>query len=196
MRREQTRAQLIQAARRVIGRRGIEGTPISAFTDAAGVGKGSFYNHFESREDLAAAVYTQIIAELRIEIRMLMDDVDDIAERIALALRHALIFAVQNKDIGQFIIRSQKGNGLFHRHLAPAGMREIKKGITAGRFRCDNLELLGALIEGGAESVVGGIYAGSLKAETAIPQFAEAILRLLDIDETEAREISTRPMPK
>lgn len=50
--REATRRALIDGATQVVGEQGYTGATITAITRRAGVAQGSFYNHFESREDL------------------------------------------------------------------------------------------------------------------------------------------------
>lgn len=58
-RRLETRAQLLDAARGLFIARGVEQVSIDAITSTAGVAKGSFYNHFESRQ----ALFEEILEE-------------------------------------------------------------------------------------------------------------------------------------
>ncbi|WP_162240929.1 TetR/AcrR family transcriptional regulator [Bradyrhizobium tropiciagri] len=53
MARPSVREQLIEAGLQTLHRHGFNGTGVQDITDAAGVPKGSFYNHFESKEALA-----------------------------------------------------------------------------------------------------------------------------------------------
>jgi TetR/AcrR family transcriptional repressor of nem operon len=53
MSRPNVREQLIEAGLQTLHLHGFNGTGVQDITDAAGVPKGSFYNHFESKEDLA-----------------------------------------------------------------------------------------------------------------------------------------------
>src|SRR5271166_4708273 len=55
-RREDTRRRLMKATYEIIARRGLEGLVIQDITEAADVGYGSFYNHFQSKDDVVAAV--------------------------------------------------------------------------------------------------------------------------------------------
>ena len=48
------REQLLETGLQVLHERGFNATSVQDITEAAGVPKGSFYNHFESEEDLGA----------------------------------------------------------------------------------------------------------------------------------------------
>ena len=52
-RKARTRRALVDAARRIVADRGTTQVSIQDITDEADVGFGSFYNHFESKDDLA-----------------------------------------------------------------------------------------------------------------------------------------------
>ena len=56
MRRHNVREQLIEAGFRTLYSRGFNGCGAQEITDAAGVPKGTFYNHFESKEAFALQV--------------------------------------------------------------------------------------------------------------------------------------------
>jgi TetR/AcrR family transcriptional repressor of nem operon len=55
MPRESVKEQIITAAVETLHRKGFNGTSVQDITDTAKVPKGSFYNHFESKEELAVA---------------------------------------------------------------------------------------------------------------------------------------------
>ena len=52
----QTRADIVQVARRLFSEYGYFGTSLSDIQDATGLTKGAFYHHFSTKEDLALAV--------------------------------------------------------------------------------------------------------------------------------------------
>jgi len=56
MARANIRERLLDAGLETLHRRGFNGCGVQEITDNAGVPKGSFYNHFESKEALGAAV--------------------------------------------------------------------------------------------------------------------------------------------
>lgn len=58
-------SQLIAAGRELFSQHGYNATGIQQITDLAGVPKGSFYNHFDSKEAFAAAIVDQYADQLR-----------------------------------------------------------------------------------------------------------------------------------
>lgn len=56
MARVSVKEQIVQAALKVLGEKGFNGVGVQEITETAGVPKGSFYNHFESKEALGAEI--------------------------------------------------------------------------------------------------------------------------------------------
>jgi TetR/AcrR family transcriptional repressor of nem operon len=56
------REEILSAGLKTLHLRGFNATSVQDITEAAGVPKGSFYNHFSSKEDLGAAVVEQYAA--------------------------------------------------------------------------------------------------------------------------------------
>ena len=54
--RDRTRLALIEAAIDILSEKGMEGTSIDELMQGAGMARGTFYNHFENREELVGAV--------------------------------------------------------------------------------------------------------------------------------------------
>src|ERR1700754_3830598 len=52
---QEVRERLLEAGVRIFGKSGFNGCSVQDIADAAGVPKGSFYNHFDSKESLGAA---------------------------------------------------------------------------------------------------------------------------------------------
>ena len=62
---ERTRQKLLAAARREIGRRGFADTSVSSITAEAGVGQGTFYIYFRSKEDVLRELVLHMGRSLR-----------------------------------------------------------------------------------------------------------------------------------
>jgi len=79
-RREQTRAKLVEAARTLFARHGVDNTRINEITDEADVGFGSFYNHFDRKEAIVEAVLADTVAAQGEAIEAVTRQLEDPAE--------------------------------------------------------------------------------------------------------------------
>lgn len=60
----ETRERILSATRDVLGIHGLESTTLKAITDRAGVGAGSFYNLFDSKEEAVLEVLREAIVAI------------------------------------------------------------------------------------------------------------------------------------
>ena len=60
----ETRARILAATRDVLGEHGLESTTLKAITDRAGLGAGSFYNLFDSKEEAVLEVLREAIVAI------------------------------------------------------------------------------------------------------------------------------------
>ena len=58
---EQTRRGIVDSALKLFGRRGYDATSVQEITNLAGVTKGAFYHHFESKEALLRLIHDEYI---------------------------------------------------------------------------------------------------------------------------------------
>lgn len=68
-RREQTRKVLVRAARRVFAEYGYDDTSLSRISEAAGVTRGTTYQHFDGKADVFAAVVDDLLEQLRVAVQ-------------------------------------------------------------------------------------------------------------------------------
>jgi AcrR family transcriptional regulator len=64
-RRAETRERIIQHALRLFSERGVMGTTIEGITNAADVGKGTFFNYFPSKEDILTHLCRSQMGKIR-----------------------------------------------------------------------------------------------------------------------------------
>jgi AcrR family transcriptional regulator len=74
---EATRAALIDAGRRLFAQRGYSAVATEEIVRAAGVTRGALYHHFDGKEELFAAVYEQVEADLVAELGRVAADAAD-----------------------------------------------------------------------------------------------------------------------
>src|SRR5689334_17228089 len=59
------KTELVEAGLELLLRRGFSATSVADIAEAAGAPKGSFYNHFKSKDDFGGAVLDRYFAEVR-----------------------------------------------------------------------------------------------------------------------------------
>jgi AcrR family transcriptional regulator len=195
-RKARTRQALIDAAVGLIAEGRGQQASIQEITDAADIGFGSFYNHFESKEQLFQTASTGVLDRWAQMIDAATAGLSDPAERFSMGLRISGRLAWAHPEIAGFIT----GAGLelvdAPSGLAPHALRDIRAGQATGRFTVPDAEIA-------LSSVAGGLL-GLLRlherhrgrvTESSVDQLVEACLRLLGLRGAEARRIARLPLP-
>jgi AcrR family transcriptional regulator len=195
-RRARTRAALIEAAQAFLAE---DRTNVSVLeiTQAADVGLGSFYNHFESKEELYQAAVDQVLEVHGDLMDRVTEGIDDPAEVFARAFRLTGRLHRQLPGASKVMIHHGPGMILSERGLGPRALRDIKAAKKAGRFTIGDPEL--ALVAaGGAVLGLGQLLLEQpdRDAAKAADELTADLLRMFGIDADEAREICRRPLPQ
>jgi AcrR family transcriptional regulator len=191
-RRERTRTKLVDAARKLFARQGIDNTRINEITDEADVGFGSFYNHFESKEAIVEAVLAEAVAAQGEAIDAATAELDDPAEVVAAAHRSLLNLARSDPGWGWLVIRLDLSLSL--RALGPFARRDLERGIKAGRFRVPD-KSVALLATGGALLAVMRDVLDGQAPRDADRHHAEGVLRMLGLTAEDAAEVARRRLP-
>lgn len=192
-RRERTRDQLTDAARTLIAQKGIDGLRVSEVTEVADVGRGSFYNYFQSKEDLVEAILSDSIQTLAAVSVTVTPDHEDPAMRACIADRRFIRLATEDRDFAQLLVKLNRGDDLFLHATLPYARMVIEPGIVSGRFEVADLDVVLIMLAGSAFAVIRAILNGTAPADADVSH-AEAYLRLLGVPAAEAREMSRRPL--
>ncbi|MFE3227367.1 TetR/AcrR family transcriptional regulator [Nocardia sp. NPDC059228] len=195
-RRERTRNALLGAARKFLSE-GRSAVSIQEITDAADVGFGSFYNHFDSKEQLfdeAVRSALQIYAELRDGIVKLYDDP---AEVFAVSFRMTGRLQRQMPEMVRVILHSGMSILLREEGLAPRARRDILAAQEAGRFEPMDADM--------AIMAAGGALLGLLQLLDAQPdadadartdEMAFHVLRMFGMNKRAAQKLTSSPLPQ
>jgi AcrR family transcriptional regulator len=196
-RKARTRQALIDAAVRLIAEGRGDRASVQEITEAADVGFGSFYNHFDSKEQLFETASGEVLERWGQMIDRACAGISDPAELFAVSFRISGRLGWTHPEIGRFLT----GAGLdvldATRGLAPRALRDIRAGQAAGRFTVPDAEI--------ALSAVAGGLLGLLRLrqrhpervqEAAVDQLAEAVLRLLGVPAAEAARIAALDLPE
>jgi AcrR family transcriptional regulator len=193
-RREQTRAKLVEAARTLFARQGVDNTRINEITDKADVGFGSFYNHFDSKEAIVEAVLAETVAAQGEAIAAVSRELEDPAEVIAAAHRHFVRRARSDPDWGWLLVRMDVSHNVMLASLGPFAQRDLRRGIKAGRLRVPNERVAMVAAGGALLAVMRAVLDGHAPRDADV-HHAEGILRLFGLAPEDAAEVARRPLP-
>jgi AcrR family transcriptional regulator len=194
-RKQRTRAALIKAAQGFIAA-GKFNVAVLEITQAADVGMGSFYNHFDSKEQLFQAALNEIFDAFGARLDRL-PSVDDPAETFARAFRLTIRWVRRRQDEAGVLLNVGLGQLFSDRGLVPRALRDITAANQIGRFQVANHELAVTLTVGTHLALTQLLRDQPERdADQAADQLAEDLLRLFGLSAEEAREICRRPLPE
>lgn len=190
-RRAKTRSSLLAAAQALFARQGVEATAIAEITETADVGFGSFYNHFDSKEEIAEAVLVEGLERQRTVLFELLDPLTDPAESVALAHSFLIEQARNNPTFGWLLVRLDASHRLLIRALGERARQDIRDGIAAGRFVTDDPEVTFFATGGALLLVMRAVLDGELGADAGV-RHGEGLLRMLGLAGEEVAAIARR----
>ncbi len=196
-RKARTRQALLDAAIRLIAEGRGDRASIQEITEAADIGFGSFYNHFESKEQLFSVASQEVLERWGAMIDRACAGIGDPAEVFAVSLRISGRLGWTHPEVAEFITGA--GLDLLDQPagLAPRALRDLRAGVEAGRFTAaPDAAVALATVAGGLIGLLRLrlVQPGQVD-ETSVDQFAEAILRFLGIPPAEAGRLATLALP-
>jgi AcrR family transcriptional regulator len=194
-RKRRTRQALVDAALVFLS----EGRPnvsIQEITDAADVGFGSFYNHFESKDQLFEAALVQVLQSY-VEMRdIVAAGLEDPAEIFTVSYRMTGRLAHSHPELARVLLNTGTKALIHEAGLAPRARADIAAGVEAGRFHVDDVELafmaagsamlgLMQLLQNSPDADAGSLTDG----------MALLVLRMLGVSKRDATRLCQRPLP-
>ena len=194
-RKQRTRAALIQAAQTFIAA-GKLNVPVLEITQAADVGIGSFYNHFDSKDELFTAAVNEVLDAHGALLDQLTAPLDDPAEIFACSFRLTGRLFRRRPQESQVLLASGLSLMSSDRGLGPRVLRDITAAVRAGRFRVDDPKLAVA-VAAGALLGLGQLLVDEPERDDsqAADRVTEDVLRLFGMAADEAHDVSQRPLP-
>ena len=176
--RARTRAQIVEAGATLLGGRPHEALTVDAVVEAAGVAKGTFYYHFQSIGELAAAVgaglsesFDELLSPARLELR-------DPIERLSFAFTKFLERASADTDWARLVVQSSQSPTEFGLGVRANLKADIEEAIAQGRVSVRDVELAADIVIGIWLQVTRGILERGARPELT-RQAVEAALRAL-----------------
>ena len=195
-RKARTRAALIRAAQTLIAE-GRTSAPILEITQAADVGMGSFYNHFETKEQLFEAAVEDVMDSYGQLLDDLTGDIEDPAEVFACSFRLTGRLQRSEPELSRVFLNNVLRLLSAERGLAPRARRDIQAAVDAGRFDVEDLDLAVA-ISAGALLGLGQLLHDQPErdVEETTDRATEELLRMFGLTPAAARRLCRIPLPE
>ena len=194
-RKARTRAALIKAAQSFIAA-GRVNVPVLEITQAADVGMGSFYNHFETKEELFEAAVEDVMDGYGQLLDDLTADIDDPAMVFACSFRLTGRLNRREPELSRVLLNNVLRLLSADNGLAPRARRDIAAGVAAGRFDVEDLDVA-VTMAAGALIALGQLLLDQPErdVEETTDRVTEELLRMLGVPRRQAQRISTLPLP-
>jgi AcrR family transcriptional regulator len=195
-RKARTRQALIDAAVRLIAEGRGERASIQEITEAADIGFGSFYNHFESKEQLFQAALEEALDTHGALLDGLTTETDDPAEVFARSFRLTGRLHRRQPELSSLLLRHGLAVVTSDRGVAPRARRDIEAAVRAGRFTVPDVDLAMTIVAGTALCLGQLLHDQPERGDAdATDRVTADLLRVLGLPADEARELCGRPLP-
>lgn len=194
-RRARTRSALVKAAQQLLAENRTN-VAILEITQLADVGMGSFYNHFESREQLFEAAVDDALELQGAFLDQLGEDLDDPAEVFARSFRLVGRLHRHLPELSKVILSQGAALVTSERGLAPRALRDIRSAVEAGRFTVPD-PTAALLVVGGAALALGQHVHQHPEEDDALlaDTVTESLLVMLGVSAEEAHAIVSQDLP-
>ena len=133
---QKIKRDLLAAAAKVVGKVGYSNAQVSRITSLANVGQGTFYNHFESRQDLFDQLLPTLGAELLDFIRVRAADAPNALEREKRSFKAFFEFLKQSPEFYRILYEAEvfapKAFSAHMERIAGAYVRTLQRDAEQG----------------------------------------------------------------
>jgi AcrR family transcriptional regulator len=194
-RKARTRAALVRAAQHLIAE-GRTHVSILEITQAADVGMGSFYNHFETREQLFEAAVEEVLDAYGQLLDRATAGLEDPAEVFAASFRLTGRLHRREPELSRVLLANALRLMSAPNGLAPRARRDIETAARAGRFQIDDLDVA-VTMAAGAVMALGQLLHDQpdRDVEATTDRIAESLLRMFGMRPADARRVTARALP-
>ncbi len=188
LRSARTRSRILEAALRVFAEKGPDAPVVDDFVRAAGISRGTFYNHFDDVEELLEATSIWTTGHTVVAIDEAIQDVDDRAVRFGTGIRLFLSKAHSDPVWSLFVARVWK--------LGPldAPIRVLEEGLRHGVFRFPDVQVALDVVLGGMREALFEIGSGR-KPEGYVRQVVQLCLQALGVAPGRIAAVLRRELP-
>lgn len=192
--RGRTRQRFLAATFELIGHEHGRSVRIEEICSAISVSRGTFYNYFDSVEELFQVLAFDLSHDFNMAVVATLASIDSSAERINAAIQHYLKRAQRDAAWGWAMVHLSGAGDFFGAESSEACFVAVEQGIESGEFDLPKAQFGRDLLLGSMLSCMVSTLRGR-GARSQPRVIAHHLLRALGVPDDRAREISERPLP-
>lgn len=193
-RRERTRARLLAAAAQVLAEHGEKKATIDDFIQAAGVARGTFYNYYQTRDEILDDLWAEVGRNPFQVIQQICAPIVDPAERLAAKTRLILKTAQGNNMWGWVVFALSLDITTVNPDLLGFPKPDLDEGFQKGRFKFNDIQAATDLIVGACRSALHALLIEE-RSNDYPAALSAMLLRSLGISATESQLLIRQPLP-
>ncbi len=183
--RERTRGLIVDAGAMLLAQRHREALTVDAVVEAADVAKGTFYYHFQSIDELAAAVGEKLGESFDAVLTPARLAIQNPVERLSFAFLQFLEKAISDPNWALLVLQSSQSPTEFARAIRTNLKADILEAIAQDRVSIQDPELAVDIVIGIWLQVTRGILDRGAQPELT-RQAVKAVRRALGVSLSEA----------
>ncbi|MBZ9798461.1 TetR/AcrR family transcriptional regulator [Mesorhizobium sp. ES1-4] len=176
--RERTRTLILDAGTMLMAERSREAVTVDAVVEAAGVAKGTFYYHFQSIDELAAAIGEKLGESFDGVLRDARLALEDPVKRLSFAFTKFLEKAISDPNWARLVVQSSQSRGEYARGVRTNLKADIAQAIVQDRLSIRDVDLAVDIVMGIWLQVTRGILDRGARPDLT-QQTVESALRAL-----------------
>lgn len=150
---DERKAELVETAGKLFGKRGYAATSVSDIVKAAGVAQGTFYWYFKSKEEILEAVAERMVEWMFGGVEEIVDDADMKADEKLWRIFESMLSSVESGGrmveefhAPKFSRYHDKMARYFIKRLIPVLSKVISEGVEQGVFDTPSPEIAAVFI--------------------------------------------------
>lgn len=190
-------SRIHRAAFQLFAEKGETQVSISELAQAAGIARGTVYNHVPAPEALFETVAARMAEEMHGRVVASFADITDPAQRLANGIRYFIRRAHEEPHWGRFLSRFAFSHQALQDMWTGPTMRDLRDGMEQRRydFQPDQMLSVIAVIAGSVLASIVLVLEGHRTWRDAGSDTAELLLRGLGVEASAARRYATAELP-
>jgi TetR/AcrR family fatty acid metabolism transcriptional regulator len=195
------KAQILNAAEKIVSQKGLSETKIAAIAQEAGVATSVIYQYFKGKEDLVFSITSQRMEEVLVSLDEHLQGIKDAESRLGKMVWFHLRYNEINRGYARVFLLDCLFTKEFHASRAFEPVRKyarvllsiLREGVNQGRFRSDMDVRMARDVILGTLGCEVFMYSALKETSACVPDFEEIMSLILAMISSKAQTSPGKP---